>query len=192
MLETTRTGLIAALAAMTVVVGGCDPFTSENKAAPVIQRVDAIDATFSASIDPVEVTTPNADGSWTVSLSLAHFNGNDDPSTPAVEGPFAVALVIQTNQLLKGELFDSGDCTPVPGSLTVTPAPDSGFAWYTCYNPTSATAGEGASVVVFESNDPSDPIGSATLPVGTVHVTGDVQSRAGGVLALNVSAVVTP
>ena len=73
------------------------------------------------------------------------------------------------------------DCTPAAGWLTVTPAAPAGFAWYSCYSPSSPKASEGGSVVVYQAADTgSEGWSNAEFVDGTVglHSAGTVAGRA--------------
>jgi hypothetical protein len=192
--KTIRTGMIAALAAVGLV--GCgEPWPGENKTSPQIARVIAMDPASLGGFDPtgsVQVNAPDAAGVWQLSGMNYVIPGDPTATPPEPDTPAQASLiVVQANKLLDGASIQVSptDCTPVPGALTITPAPPAGNTWYTCYNPTSPNTDQGGSVMIYAGSDANDPGTATALPVGTlVTVSGSVKDHQGQPMPVNVRA----
>lgn len=170
------------------LLAGCDPYGSENKSQPVVLRVVAFGGDANAdpaTVDPIFAAAPAAAGApWTLSSAGV---------TPT-QGPLSGknAIQIQANKLLDGKTIQTAplDCTPVPGSITISVPPPSGV-WCVCYNPNSPNVDQGGSVEVFSCDDPTapDPF-SGTMPATPFTITGTVKDQQGQPLVINVA--VTP
>lgn len=191
---------IITLALLGLAVTACDPFNDEPGGTPTVKYVTVTGSGY-GPFEGSEGAT-----AWTV----------DAQTSTATSGRM---IVITTNQLLDGasieaapyELNGATGCVPtgasnadntngwltvtsVPGALGVTGPLPTGGAWYTCYYPSSATASDGASVVLYYSAVPpgistaARPTVSAVAPASDLQYRGTIKTKGGADLPVNVNA----
>lgn len=171
---------IAALVA-TAALTGCDPYDDTAGGTPRILSVFASTGSGDGGEAAVEGTL-EGDGSYTL-------DGVD-------AGP--TVIFIKTNKLLDGASIQTTptSCVPAAGialQIGGAPAPAD---WYACYVPSSGTAAEGASVVIYQGEDIAPGVGghgyfeAANLSAGTHAISGVIKDRGGNEVPFLVNATV--
>lgn len=173
-----RTSHLLSLAAVALLAVACDPYDDVKGGTPNVVGVGA--ANTIDGMEPVEGTA--AATGWTVAGATCGSVEDDDH---AIVNPGALDqsyFYITLDRQIDGALVQSAldNCTPVAGTLTVTPAPAAGNAWYTCYSPASPSPDQGGSIVVYQAAE-----GGSTgwadfeyLPAATYAITGTVAGQA--------------
>lgn len=189
-MKTLTKGILAALAGMATV--GCDPYAEVDKGQPVV--ISAMVSTAGTAFEGTQTA-----GAW----SISGVPSDCTPGAPAVNDMSGVVFV-KFSKLLDGFSVqtDVSDCQPArtPDWLTVTPAAPAGFGWYACYNPSSPTPTEGASVAIFRAPSPATISGweqAGPMPASATVVTdyrfqGSVNDKEGHSVAIDVTAHVDP
>ncbi|WP_242338337.1 MULTISPECIES: hypothetical protein [Anaeromyxobacter] len=174
-MKNTKWLSLVAVAALAVA---CDPYSDAKKGSPQIVAVTA--ANLAGGADAV-----SADRTGEAWSSAGTCGGILDKDKAVVNpGQFdATTIFVTFDRQVDGGLVQTSltDCTPAAGWLTVTPAAPAGSAWYSCYSPSSPSAAEGGSVVVYLGPAAgSDGWGDAEFIDGSapVHITGTVAGRA--------------
>jgi putative hemolysin len=179
-----KTWLLALLAA----AAACDPFQGASTAVPQVVSafVTGYDGDFLA---PVEGTPGVAPGTWAVP-------GDGQPALTTQN-----TLWIVVSNLLDGaSIQETPDpdvdpetgtyCIPAGGWLSASQTP-AGTTWFTCYNPSSPTADEGGSIVIFAAADFKKVNDWFTVavpfPSGTTTFGGTVKDQAGNALTFAVT-----
>lgn len=160
--------IVTVCALLALGTAACDPFEENKGGAP-----EVIGAQITGFV-PDEFD--NAD------FTLAYPNTQGVPG--ATPGSWTIAntsadqKVVQLfmNKLLSGSTIQTSpsDCTPAGNWVQVTPP--TGCPWYSCYQPSSPTAAQGATVLLFQAcgavtaNDGPFDVAEA-LPAGTFHIT---------------------
>lgn len=171
---------IIALAAVSLAVSACDPYEDEPGGTPNVIEVMVVPQT--ASQGGTIVDDDGTDG-WSVTgVQASATNGR--------------MLVVKTDGLLDGSSIEATpqSCVPAGGWLTVTtnatlPA---GGQWYTCYNPGTPTALEGASVIIYYSTTAPGVLAAAAprtagrMAAGDYNFTGTIQGKNGGDVLIDV------
>lgn len=142
------------LVAVALLAVACDPYDDVKGGTPNVIGAGAAN-TFDG-LDPVEAV--QAATGWTV--AGVGCGGAVDPHGPGaaddeVLNPGLLDLsyfYITLDRQIDGALVQTSvtDCTPVAGSLTISPAPAAGSSWYTCYSPASPSPDQGGSIVVYQ------------------------------------------
>jgi hypothetical protein len=207
-MKTLNKGILAALT--VVAMASCDPYAKVDTGTPVVIgamvsqtcSVDGCAVAYEAPAAPVPPATL-----WTIPAVASD-------CTPATVGPPATPIIndmtgvifVKFNKLLDGFSVqtDVDDCTPAGDWLTVTPAAPAGQQWYSCYDPSSPSPNEGASVAIFRAATPTAPAtisgwGDVTVPVEAsatdatpYHVQGTVFDKQGNAVLIDVTAEVNP
>jgi hypothetical protein len=156
----------------------CDPYDDEEGGTPNIVTAGA--ANIPDGVDAVVGAA--AGDAWTVA-DVPCGGVVDDDDVVQNPGAFDNSYFYVTfDRQIDGSLVQTGvdDCTPVAGSLTITPAPASGLSWYTCYSPSSGSPNEGGSIVIYQAAEGgSSGWGEFEyLPQATYTVVGEVAGRA--------------
>lgn len=205
-------GVVAAVAA-------CDPYDDEVGGQPRVLSVFA----SGGNIDDGVVTQLDATGGdqtpWDItSTSVCTAAVPDKPSTPDVDEsvpqrvkPDAGVIFVKVNKLLDGASIQTtpDSCVPTNGWLQVTrsvggatPVADQ-TAWFTCYNPGTATTAEGSSIIIYRGEnitpgfsgalwlDQANDAGTTTAVVDYV-LTGQVKDKQGNPVDVNVTFHVEP
>jgi len=185
---------IITLALLGLAVTACDPFNDEPGGTPTVKYVTVTGSGYG----PFEGS--EGASAWSVDAQI----------NSATSGRM---VVITTNQLLDGasieaapyELNGATGCVPTGASnadnsngwLTVTAttgALPTGGKWYTCYYPSSATASDGASVVLYYSAVPpgistaARPTVAALAPPSDLQYRGTIKTKGGADLPIAVNA----
>jgi hypothetical protein len=173
-MKTIRLLSLVLLAAASVA---CDPYDDVKTGTPEI--ITVIAANSIDGVDPVLGTS--GDAGWTVTGATCG-GVLDDADAVVNPGAFDQSyFVIVFDRQVDGALIQSDpvDCTPAPTSVTITPAPATGNAWYTCYNPSAGTGDWGGSIVVYQAAEGgSNGWGDFEyLPSDTYTITGNVAGR---------------
>jgi hypothetical protein len=144
------------VAAVAAVLAGCDPYSKATTAPPSVAAVTATSGTDATTGSKVAGTE-----AWTIDGAATTCAGAG--ATSAVSAAQPIVFVTFNKQMNPATVQTSvTDCTPTNGWLKVT-QPDgttpvtipSGTAWYSCYTPSSPTAAEGGSAVIFLGNEQS-------------------------------------
>lgn len=187
--------LLGALAA----IAACDPYTAENKGQPQILSVFVTNASeaFEATGDAATGFTVSAPSTCTPAA------GTTAEATVAD----AVAIYVKFNKLLDGASIQStpASCVPANSWLSVAPGTggDASAAWFSCYNPSSPTATEGSSVVIYPGADVSTGVeGEGWVTTGgltasssaaaTYVLTGNVKDKQGNSVPVKINFTVNP
>lgn len=139
-MKNIKWSILGVMAAATLL-SACDPYSSQNKAAPVVVMVTTSDPTTGSNTAGTE-----SGGVWTVtdvpSSCAAGVVTSDEP-----------VLFVTSNQLLDGASIQAGvtDCTPAGAWLAATPAAPAGTAWYSCFQPGSPSPDLGSAVTLFQA-----------------------------------------
>jgi hypothetical protein len=175
-MKNTKWLSLVAVAALAVA---CDPYSDAKKGSPQVVAVTA--ANLADGVDAIPAT--EASGAWSVAGATCG-SVTDENDAVVNDGQFDLKTVFITfDRQVDGALVQTSltDCAPAAGWLTVTPVAPAGSAWYSCYSPSSPSAAEGGSVVVYLGpaagsggwEDAEFISGSAP-----VHITGTVGGRA--------------
>lgn len=168
------------------LIAACDPYDDENKSPP------SIISTFASNQSDVS-EGELVNGVWTMRSSSvcapAHLTDagvvpRGDSVAAKTVGDIPV-IFVKTNKLLDGSSIqtDWDDCTPaqrngapwitvtrVVGTTEETIANADG--WFTCYNPSSPTSSEGASIIIYPGGNVSGGVEGDTW-FGNSEVTGE-------------------
>jgi hypothetical protein len=185
------------------IIAACDPYDDENSGAPQILSV------FSSNADEAVEATGDATAGYeltTASVCSPLVPAEDgDPEIPQHVDPVHPAIYVKFNKLLDGASIQAStqSCEPANGWLTVTRngAPDTG--WFSCYNPSSPTTSEGASVIFYRGADVS--VGAAgdgwfavatgagsTTEFAEYVLTGNILDKQGNQIPINITYTVEP
>lgn len=166
------------LVVLALVAVACDPYEDVASGTPNIVGAGA--ANVVDGVDAVEGTA--AGDAWTVAGVPC---GNVTDSHDVVLNPGAFDnsyFYVTLDRQIDGGLVQTSvtDCTPVAGSIAVTPAPAAGNAWYACYTPSSGSPNQGGSIMVYQAAaGGSEGWADFTyLPSATYQITGTVAGRA--------------
>lgn len=194
-MKTLNKGILAALT--VVVMASCDPYAKVDTGTPVV--IGAI-VSQGCGVDGCAVAnegTESPAGVWTVSNVPS-----DCTPAPTIINDMTGVIFVKFNKLLDGFSVqtDVDDCTPFNGWLTVTPAAPVGQQWYSCYDPSSPSPDEGATVAIFrapasplaEGWSVAGPIGASATAVTSYRVTGSVSDKQGNPVLIDVTAEVDP
>jgi len=188
------------LAVIGLAVTACDPFNDEAGGTPTVKLVTVTGSGYG----PFEGAAGATE--WSVDAQI----------NSATSGRM---VVVTTNQLLDGasieaapyELNGATGCFPtnatnaentngwltvtsVPGPLGVVGPLPTGGAWYTCYYPSSATASDGGSLVMYYSATPpgiaaaARPTVAAIAPASDLLYSGTIKTKSGQDLVIAVHA----
>jgi hypothetical protein len=126
-------------------------------------------------------------------------------TTRPADGDSQFLLFVRLNKLMDGTSIQTAvdDCTPAGNWLTVTetgtpPACDTGTPkWFSCYQPSSPSANEGASVVIYRACSATSSGWGDAVPLqngATFTFSGSIKDKAGTVLpiAVTMNTAATP
>jgi hypothetical protein len=134
--------------------------------------------------------------------TMAAWEAETTRSTRPADGDSQFLLFVRLNKLMDGTSIQTAvdDCTPAgpppTGWLTVTetgtpPACATGTPkWFTCYQPSSPSANEGASVVIYRSCAATSAGWEDAVPLqngATFTFSGSIKDKAGTVLPIAVT-----
>lgn len=163
-------------ALLAVGITACDPYENAKGSAPAISSV-----VLTEGSTPTEGT--GAGSTWTVT-------GEDKTQN--------VIHILTTGTLDPASIQTTPtDCTPAGNWLTVTGPALTCTAgtpkWYSCYNPSSPSPTQGASIVLFQACEaPSVDAGwydiAELAPGATYHLTGKVRGN-GAEMPIDVTVV---
>jgi hypothetical protein len=199
-------GVVAAVAA-------CDPYDDEIGGQPAILGVFASGGSSDLGVLTEEDATGGGTAPWDITTtSVCTAAVADDPETPANDSepqrvkPDAGVIFVKVNKLLDGASIQTtpDSCVPANSWLTVTRdgVPDAS-AWFTCYNPSTATSAEGSSIVIYRGEnispgfsgdlwlDQANDAGTTTSVVDYV-LTGEVKDKQGNPVDVNITFHVEP
>jgi hypothetical protein len=186
--------LIAIMAATAgIAFVACDPYVGEPGGTPTVTSAFA-----SIAGAPVDGTVPTAAGAVTIDAIPSDCIGGPGPP------PYAALVFVKFNKLLDGASIQTApdNCTPAAGALTTATPALAGGSYYICYNPSSPTPTEGASVVIFWAQTPAagtvsgwdvaDLLPADAAAVTTYHFAGSVKDKGGTAVAFDITANVDP
>lgn len=200
-------GVVAAVAA-------CDPYDDEVGGQPSILSVFASGGNSNDGVLSEEDATGGGAAPWDVtSTSVCTAAVPDDLATTDVDEsvpqqvkPDAGVIFVKVNKLLDGASIQTtpDSCVPANSWLTVTRdgVPDAA-AWFTCYNPATATSAEGSSIVIYRGEnispgfsgnlwlDQANDAGTTTAVVDYA-LTGQVKDKQGNAVDVNITFHVEP
>ncbi|HSD19226.1 MAG TPA: hypothetical protein VLC54_04275 [Anaeromyxobacter sp.] len=199
-------GVVAAVAA-------CDPYDPEVGGQPKVLSVFASGGNSNDGVLAEEDATGGGTDPWDVtSTSVCTAAVPDDPATADDESvpqrvkPDAGVIFVKVNKLLDGASIQTtpDSCVPANSWLTVTRdgVPDAA-AWFTCYNPSTATSAEGSSIVIYRGEnispgfsgnlwlDQANDAGTTTAVVDYA-LTGQVKDKQGNLVDINITFHVEP
>ncbi|ABS24510.1 hypothetical protein [Anaeromyxobacter sp. Fw109-5] len=197
------------------IIAACDPYDDENKGPPSILSAFASNADEAAEGELV-------DGFWTIRSSSVCEGAHLAPRGVVPRGASAEAstiadipvVYVKTNKLLDGASIqaDPLSCDPAVRDgapwLKVTRVvgateTDDSANWLSCYNPSSPTSSEGASIIIYRGEDVSGGVAGDgwfavsevegdAAEVATYRIEGTVFDRQGNALPVNVAFELEP
>jgi hypothetical protein len=185
-----KTIKLLSLAVLGVALAGCEIYDDENTSAPEITVVVTSNHNLGNATEGVLDTVT---GVWTVNADSVC----DAGVVYAIDNTLWVTFNKQMEPL--SVQTDLSDCTPAGDWLAVSVPAPAGQAWYACYNPSSPTSSDGASVVIFLADDtgadgwadayqfPGDPTVATTY-----SFTGSILDQQGRDAPIDVDVVVAP
>ena len=200
-------GVVAAVAA-------CDPYDDEVGGQPAILGVFASGGSSDLGVLTEEDATGGGTVPWDITTtSVCSAAVPDKPTTLDVDEsepqrvkPDAGVIFVKVNKLLDGASIQTtpDSCVPANSWLTVTRdgVPDAA-AWFTCYNPSTATSAEGSSIVIYRGEnispgfsgdlwlDQANDAGTTTSVVDYV-LTGQVKDKQGNPVEVDITFHVEP
>lgn len=182
------------------VIAACDPYDDERGGTPEILSV------FGSVGDDFVDAEGDATTGYTITTPSACVPADAEEGTEQHVDPLMPVIFVKFNKLLDGASIQATpeSCAPANDWLSVARngAPDTGD-WFSCYNPSSPTASESASITLYRGEDVSTGVagdgwlsvasgaGSAT-EVSTYVLTGNVQDKQGNAIPINITYVVQP
>lgn len=160
--------IVTVCALLALGTAACDPFEENKGGAPAVIGAqitgfdqDAFDnSDFAAAYPNTQAVAGATAGSWAINTN----------------SPDQKVVQLFMNKLLSGSTIQTSptDCTPAGNWVQVTPS--TGCPWYSCYQPSSPTKAQGATVLLFQACGPVTANDGAfdvaeSLPVGTFHIT---------------------
>ena len=192
-------GVVAAVAA-------CDPYDKEVGGQPSILGVFASGGNSNDGVLAEEDATGGGAAPWDVTSTSVCTAAVPADSVPQRVKPDAGVIFVKVNKLLDGASIQTtpDSCVPANSWLTVTRdgVPDAA-AWFTCYNPSTATSAEGSSIVIYRGEnispgfsgnlwlDQANDAGTTTSVVDYV-LTGQVKDKQGNPVEVNITFHVEP
>jgi hypothetical protein len=184
------------------IIAACDPYDDENTGAPDVLSVFASNAD-----EAFEGTGDLENGFSVVAPSTCTPVDPEDPTSEEETVADAPVVYVKFNKLLDGASIQEtpASCAPKNEWLTVvttSTAADPAVEWFSCYNPSSPTSSEGASVIIYPGADVTGgaegegwftgglPASKSEAIVYTL--TGTVADKQGNQIPLDITFTINP
>jgi hypothetical protein len=181
------------------LIAACDPYDDENTGTPQVLSVFA-----SNSGEAFEGTGDLQNGFTVVTPSTCTPADGADPEETVAD---ASVIYVKFNKLLDGASIQATPASCVPANNWLTDATTSTVAdptvdWFSCYNPSSPTSSEGASVIIYPGADVTGGVAgegwfTGALPANTSEaivytLTGTIADKQGNQIPLDITFTVNP